>query len=123
MTNLVTNFGPLKWKESWDTFSKEDPVEVEHVFLPGLYIKRSKIKAKSYGSKHIHSYDHLSVLSSGVARVVAGKIGTTYRAGAYILIKAGVVHQVEALTDICWLCIHPTEETDIKKLEETIFHE
>lgn len=93
---------------------------IEHHFLPGLYAKRTHIPAGHVGMQHAHTYDHCSVLVKGSAMVGDGVTYRTHHAPAHIVIPAGQQHEVRALTDIEWWCIHATDETDPAKVDEVL---
>ena len=95
-------------------------VEVEHYFADGLYAKMYRMPARTTIGKHVHDYDHLSVLASG--QVVVGIDGehTAYLAPCVLPIKAHKVHVIRSVTDAVWYCIHATDETDPEKVDEAL---
>jgi quercetin dioxygenase-like cupin family protein len=92
----------------------------EHFFGDGLYCKRIVLPAGSTAVQHKHKYSHLSALCSGIATVTVGHESTIYKAGAVILIEAGKMHSVKAITDCVWLCIHATEETNVDEIDKVL---
>lgn len=95
--------------------------EIEHHFLPGLYLKETRIPQGSHLVQHRHEYDHASALARGSVMVSTdGVAWTRHDAPATLLLPAGVPHEVRALTDVLWYCIHPTEETDPDKVDEVL---
>lgn len=93
---------------------------IVHHFSDGIYARQMALPAGHFATTHAHEYDHLSILASGYAKVEVDGVFTEYRAPACINIAAGKHHQVIALTDIVWFCIHATEETDPDKLDEVL---
>lgn len=93
---------------------------VVHHFSAGLYAKQMQIPAGHFAVTHAHAYDHLSILAKGHATVEVDGEVTEYQAPACICIAAGKHHQVIALTDIVWFCIHATDETDPDKVDEVL---
>jgi quercetin dioxygenase-like cupin family protein len=87
-------------------------IAVAHHFGGGAYAKETVIPAGAVLTQHVHPHDHLSILASGRARVVAGGHAETHEGPACLTIKAGVHHSVEALTPVVWFCVHATEDTD-----------
>lgn len=69
--------------------------------------------AGSLVPQHSHEWDHLTMLATGRVRVVENESVTgEYSAPAGILIKAGVKHLFETLTDnVTLYCIHNTART------------
>lgn len=98
-----------------------DPV-IGHHFADGLYAKESVVPAGYYVGKHIHNYTHLSILAVGKAIVIAGDEVIEYEGPACIEIKAHVPHEIRALTNVIWYCIHATDEKDIEKVDEVLIH-
>lgn len=88
-----------------------DP-QVRHHFSAGVYCKQMSLPQGYAALSHAHAFDHLSVLAKGRARVETDDGTATYDAPAVLTIAAGVHHKITALTDIEWLCIHATDETD-----------
>lgn len=95
-------------------------IEVLHHFSTGVYAKETKIPAGTTLGKHTHSYTHMSLLASGWAEVTKGEEVFTLRGPAIVEIKADTPHQVKALTDVVWFCIHATEETDEHNIDTTL---
>lgn len=77
-------------------------VSVEH-----CYAKATKIPAGVTLTQHAHDFDHESVLAAGTVRLVVDGKSQTLNAPKCILIQAGKVHEVQALTDARWFCIWP----------------
>jgi len=77
-----------------------------HFYGAGMKIKRMELPAGHFAIKHVHDYDHWSILSEGRALVITDEGEAEYRAGDCILIKAGLHHEIRAIEDIMWFCIH-----------------
>ncbi len=96
-------------------------VDVEHHFGGGAYIKATKIPAGTLLGQHKHDdHDHLSVLVSGRARVYEDGVPREVDGYRTLLLKAGVQHDVEAVTDCIWLCVWATDDTDPSTVDSTI---
>lgn len=95
-------------------------VGIAHHFSSGLYAKETHIPAGVKLTQHVHPFDHLSVLAKGSALVEAGRSRVVHHAPAVLTIKAGVAHEVTAISDVCWLCLHATEETDPERIDHVI---
>ena len=117
MTDLPPGFTPF------DEFFPPD--RISHHWAgqgdaKGIYAKEIRIPAGFMLASHQHSYDHLSILASGRVRL-ATPAGVQYLVGPVALtIAKGVTHKVLAITDAIWFCIHPTEETDVDKIDQAI---
>jgi quercetin dioxygenase-like cupin family protein len=89
---------------------------VEHFFSEGVYAKRMTLPKGFKAYSHSHAYSHLSILSKGRARVATDDGAQVYEEGACIEIKAGVHHEIEALEDITWFCIHASAAGEIDEV-------
>ena len=94
-----------------------------HYFGEGIYAKRMRLPAGHRAVTHKHNYDHLSILAAGSASVDVGGEMTIYGAGDCVTIKAGVAHEIVAITDVVWFCIHATDETDPEKVDRVLIQE
>ena len=80
-----------------------------------------KILTGNIVTSHKHLYDHLSYLVSGEVIVrVEGQAPMHRIAPCAIEIKAGIVHEIAALKDTVWLCIHGTEETNPDNIDKVL---
>jgi quercetin dioxygenase-like cupin family protein len=95
-------------------------IDVEHHFGGGVYAKDTRIPAGTKLEQHAHPFDHLSILAYGTAAVEADGVRQVVAGPRALLIKAGTVHSVEAITDVVWFCIHATDETDPSKVDDVI---
>lgn len=92
-------------------------LDITHHFGGGVYAKQTAIPAGLVLTQHVHKHDHLSVLASGIAAVSVDGVDTEHAGPACIVIAAGKVHSVRAVTDVVWYCIHATNETDAGKVD------
>jgi len=90
----------------------------------GVYIKEPRIPMGVKLPMHSHTFTHKSVLVSGMATVMAWRDGgfvlDTIVGPAISTMKHGTAHDVTAVTDCVWLCIHATDECDHEKIDETL---
>jgi quercetin dioxygenase-like cupin family protein len=93
---------------------------IKHHFSSGVYIREQTLEQFFAVDTHAHNYDHISVLVSGVATVETNGTVATYVGPAVIEIKAGIRHHIVAVTNIVWMCIHATSETNIALLEKEL---
>lgn len=95
-------------------------VPVEHFFAPGVYGRMMIAKAGTVLVGKTHKHAHLAMLLEGEVSIVS-KYGTaTYKAPYIINVNAGDKRAFAALTDVKWITIHATEETDLQKLEQQL---
>jgi mannose-6-phosphate isomerase-like protein (cupin superfamily) len=95
-------------------------IGLRHHFGGGTYIKETLIPAHKILTQHVHEHDHLSVLCMGEARVTVENESVVYRGPCVIKIDAGHAHKVESLTEVIWLCVHATDETDPDKVDAEV---
>ena len=79
-------------------------------------MKETLIPAGFKLTQHKHKFDHLSLLARGRALVN----GDAYYGPVALVIAAGVEHEVVALTDCVWYCIHATAETDPSEVDKLL---
>lgn len=98
-------------------------IELRH-YMPddgsGVYIKWTSIPAGRVLQMHTHTFTHKSVLCHGRAMVTAGGISRVVEGPDVLTVQSGSPHEVEALTDCVWLCIHATDETDPEMVDHRI---
>lgn len=98
-------------------------VGIVHHFAGGLYAKETHIPAGVSLTKHVHDFDHLSILVSGDVVVIVDGHSTHYGAPAFLTIKAGRAHEILAVTPSTWVCLHATDETDPEKVDAAVIEE
>lgn len=95
-------------------------LQVQHHFSAGVYAKEIHVPAGHTVGQHAHTFDHLSLLARGTVIVHTDEMTQTFQAPACITIKAGIHHEITALTDTVWYCIHATDVTDPDKVDESL---
>ena len=60
--------------------------------------------------KHVHDKDHLSYLAAGTAKVYIDGTPHMMAGPCHVLVGAGKEHEIEAVTDIVWLCLWGSDE-------------
>lgn len=80
--------------------------------VANVFIKQMRFaKAGDREEGHAHLFDHVTLLASGKVRITALGQATEFTAPHHIFIKAGVVHELEALEDNTVVhCIHGIRE-------------
>ncbi len=96
---------------------------VVHHFSAGVYAKQMHLPSGHYAVTHAHTYDHLSILASGRVLVTVDGVEQEYKAPACLCIQAGKHHNIVALEDSVWFCVHATDETDPDKVDEVLIGE
>jgi len=95
-------------------------IGIHHHFANRTYIKETLIPAGKVLTQHVHEHDHLSALMAGIAKVTVDGVESIHQAPEILRIEAHKVHKVESITDVLWLCIHGTDETDVDKVDAAV---
>ena len=95
-------------------------MKIVHHFGAGVYIKETHFEAGEWGEKHAHSHDHLSLLASGTVRLKVDGEAQEITGPMVVTVKAGKVHQVLAITNAVWNCIHATDCTDPAQIDNVL---
>lgn len=95
---------------------------IKHHWSDGLFAKQILIPKNHHIVQHKHKYDHLSIAIGHV--IVATDKGTEEHKGiSCINIEAEMNHEVTALEDTVWFCIHATEETNVDLIDKVLIEE
>lgn len=100
----------------------EFDLNVVHNFSDNLYAKQMSIPKGCSIGKHIHDYNHLSILAKGAVLLRTDEGEQMFEAPACIEIKKNIEHSLVALEDSVWFCIHATDETDIDKIDDVLIN-
>ncbi len=69
---------------------------------------------------HQHVHSHMSGLARGWALFTVDGKSEEIHAPHLFNVESGHDHQVVALTDVTWWCIHATDERDETKIDEKL---
>jgi len=94
---------------------------VDHVFAKGAYMRCISMAKGTIITSKIHKTEHISV-------VVTGDVSISKADGTQIRVKAPHVFVTQPNTkraiivheDTVWMTFHPTNETDLAKIEDEI---
>lgn len=95
-------------------------IPVRHQFAPGCYVRTVILPAGAQAIGHEHTTDHFNVILRGRVRVLCDGKVEELRGPCMFLAAAGSRKVVMALEETEWSNIHPTTETDLIKLENTL---
>lgn len=93
---------------------------VRHIFAPGVYCREMTIPKGVLVVGKIHRHAHVNVISQGRVAVVTEFGQEVYEAPRTWVSEPGTKRSVIALEETIWLTVHPTEETDLAKIEEHV---
>lgn len=95
-------------------------VPLRHTFAPGVYMREVLMKAGAIVIGHEHKTEHLNIVQTGRATVMLNGEVEEIIAPFTFVSKPGVRKVLFIHEDMLWATIHPTEETDLTKLEEAL---
>ena len=94
-------------------------VEIEpvHRFAPGLYVRELTVPAGCVIVGKVHKHESVNILVKGSALVACD--GRVEKVSAPLTFVSGPGRQKAAyvLEDMTWINVHPTQETDLVKIE------
>ena len=94
-----------------------------HFFAPGVYARMFFIRAGDVAVGKIHKTEHLNIICKGKISV-STEDGPILIEGPCVLnARPGIKKAVYALEDTWWINVHPTDETDIDKIEKLVIAE
>lgn len=85
-------------------------LEIKHYKVGQIYTKQVKMCMGMVLKGHEHNYDHLSILASGSVAVTVDGATRVYMGPAAVGIKANKMHEITALSDALWYCVHAAPE-------------
>lgn len=93
---------------------------LEHRFAPGVYLRKILMPKGTFVIGHQHRTEHFNIVLRGRASVIMN--GQVHEVVAPCILKseAGVRKALYIWEDMEWATIHPTDETDVLKLEEAL---
>lgn len=91
-----------------------------HRFAPGVYLREIFMPAGTFVIGHEHKTEHFNIVLTGRARVLVDGVVREVGAGEVFVSKPGVRKVLYILENMRWQTVHPTDETDISKLEELL---
>jgi len=95
-------------------------IPVNHHFAPGVYGRESLLLAGSTVVGKIHKHEHLIIVSQGKAILISAEERIIVEAPYMGVSPAKTKRAVYALTDCVIATIHPTDETDLTKIEAEV---
>jgi hypothetical protein len=123
MTGTIQTTARSMQKNQAETLEKallERPqveMPLKHQFAPGVYFREILMPAGTFVVGHEHKTDHFNVILTGRARVLIDGVVEELAAPAVFRSGPGVRKVLYILEDMRWATIHPTQETDVDKLE------
>ncbi len=114
----ILDFQALMQAEFTDPWEQDFPVT--HTFAPGLYARQMTIPKGGIIIGKIHRHAHVNTISKGRVWVVT-EFGKDEIVGPVTFVsQPGTKRVVVAQEETIWTTYHPTEETDLAKIEEQV---
>lgn len=101
-----------------DLGDEADPAQ--HYFAPGVYCRQLFIPEDQLIVGKLHRFGHINIISHGTIDVVTEFGIARYVGPVTFTSEPGTKRVVHAITDTLWTCIHPTDETDLERIEEEV---
>lgn len=94
---------------------------LQHVFAPGVYARTIFLPKGATLVGKIHKHRHINILSAGTVKVMTESGGIEFLSGPLTMVsEPGTKRAVYAVTNTVWTTIHPTQETDLAKIEDEV---
>lgn len=93
---------------------------LKHHFAPGVYAREIFIPAGTVIIGKIHKHAHVNIISQGSASVMTEFGEMKIEAPCTFISQPGTKRAVLAITDVIWTTVHPTDETDLAKIEDEV---
>ena len=91
--------------------------ELFHHFCHGVYARQMNIPAGTVLVGKMHKRDCINFIMAGEVEVVSPEGKTRIKAPEIFVSPAGTKRAMVAITDLSWVTVHASEETDLDKLE------
>ena len=107
--------------ESWMEQQPQAEIEIVHRFAPGVYSREMIVPAGVTLCGAVHKTEHVSIFLEG-RMLIPDQDGESIEIEAPLveIAKPGVKRVGLAIERVRWITVHPTEETDIAKLEQQL---
>ncbi len=92
-------------------------IPVEHFFSEGMYGRMMTMEKGTALVGATHKHSHLAMLVEGTVQVVSKRGAAVYNAPYIVNVEVGDKRAFKALTQVKWITVHATRETDLDRLE------
>jgi len=114
----ILQFQDLLKQEFPEPWEQDFPVE--HIFAPGLYARQMTIPAGGLIIGKIHRHAHVNTISKGRVFVVTEFGKDELCAPVTFVSQPGTKRIVVAQEETIWTTYHPTDETELEKIEDYV---
>jgi hypothetical protein len=118
-SNHVSREQVMQLEQSMREMPQIDPDDCTfHHFADGVYLRELFMAAGTVVVGKIHRTKHLTIICNGTVRITTDEGVKEVTGPAVFASDAGAKKAIYAITDATLMNPHPTEETDLAKLEE-----
>jgi len=100
-----------------------EELPLKHHLCNGVYARELFIPAGVVLTGKIHKTKHISIIMQGDISVMTEEGMKRIKAPAVIESEPGMKRAGFAHTDTIWITIHPTQLTDVKEIEDSLFYD
>ena len=117
----ICTFEQLITQQPDAIFGDSECCPLKHSFAEGCYVREIFIPRGMMLTGKIHRHAHPNFLMAGEVIVVTENGGIEHLVAPKSMISPpGTKRAVVALTDVWWITVHVTEETNLHKIEEHV---
>ena len=93
---------------------------VEHYQIDGVYVRSMSIPAGTILTGKIHNFESIAILAKGRIRITNGTDSYIISEGHIMVDKPGVKRLGYAETDVIFITVHRTDNTEIDDIEKEL---
>jgi hypothetical protein len=119
--DAILNFQEKLFNSPDAKFGDLPECPLKHSFADGCYVREIFIPAGTVIVGKLHKHSHPNFLMSGEVSVFTEHRGLERLVGPLSMIsEAGTKRVLYAHTDLKWITVHVTKETDLEKIEDEV---
>jgi hypothetical protein len=93
---------------------------IQHTFASGVYVRQMDAPAGAVIVGKIHKTEHVVIIAQGEASVLTDEGVQRLKAPCTFVSKPGAKRVIYVHQDLVMINIHPTDETDLEKIEAEV---
>ena len=93
---------------------------IEHFHIKGVYVRKGFIPAGTILTGKIHNFESIAILAKGRIRITNGTDSYIISEGHIMVDKPGVKRLGYAETDVIFITVHRTDNTEIEAIEKEL---
>ncbi len=100
-----------------ENFAEPD-IEINHFFIPGVYVRAGFLPADSVLTGKIHNYECINIVAKGQICVATKEGFDTLNAGDIFRTPAGTKKAGYVIEDTVFITVHACDKTEIADVED-----